>query len=253
MNDFNSTRSEAAISKTMKNLSPSNPARLGSADLEKRIAAYAAVGVAGACLLSASPDAEAKVVYTPAHVVIDQGTKFDLDVNHDGVVDFVFSNGGSTFIQLFGVIPQDHSNAVVDEGFCISSNLQPRNAPAALPSGQEIGKQLNFRPYGQCMRSFFYYDTQGHWQHVTNKYLGLAMRIDGEIHYGWARLSTSGVLNFQAVLTGYAYETEPGKSIVAGDQGQGVQDAGSPTPASEPVESGLSLGALALGAARLRQ
>jgi len=204
----------------MENPLPSNPARLGSADLEKRIAAYAAVGVAGACLLSASPDAEAKVVYTPANVVIDRGMKFDLDVNHDGVVDFVFSNAGTTFgfVQLFGVSPQDHLNAVVNEGICIRSNFFPRNAPAALPSGQEIGKPLKFAPYGQCMRSFFYYDTQGHWQHVTNKYLGLAMRIDGQIHYGWARLSTSGVLNFQAVLTGYAYETEPGKSIIAGDQ-----------------------------------
>jgi hypothetical protein len=237
----------------MKNHSSSNRARLCSADLEKRIAAYAAVGVVGACLLSASPDAEAKVVYTPAHVVIDQGMKFDLDVDHDGVVDFVFSNGGSTFIQLFGVIPQDHANAVVDEGFCISSNLQPRNAPAALPSGQEIGKQLNFRPYGQCMRSFFYYDTQGHWQHVTNKYLGLAMRIDGQIHYGWVRLSTSGVLNFQAVLTGYAYETEPGKSIVAGDQGQGAPDTESPAPASEPIQTGRTLGELALGTSWLSQ
>jgi hypothetical protein len=265
MNDFRSSCSEAAISKIMKNPSPSNAAKLGTADLEKRIAAYCAVGIAGACLLSASPEAEAKVVYTPAHVVIDQGMKFDLDVNHDGVVDFVFSNGGTTFgfIQLFGVSPQNHLNAVVNEGICISSNLFPRNAPAALPAGHEIGRQLKFAPYGQCMRSFFYYDIQGYWKHATNKYLGLAMRIDGQIHYGWARLNTSGVLNFQAVLTGYAYETEPGKSIVAGDQGQGAQDAESPDPVSEPVESGLSLGEpglgklglgeLALGTARLSQ
>jgi hypothetical protein len=260
MNDLKSKCPEPAISKIREDPSPSNPAGHGSADWENRIAAYAAVGVAGACLLSALPDAEAKVVYTPAHVVMDQGTKFDLDVNHDGLVDFVFSNGGTTFgfIELFGVSPQNHLNAVVNEGICISSNLFPRNAPAALPAGHEIGKQLKFAPYGQCMRSFFYYDVQGHWQQVMNKYLGLAMRIDGQIHYGWARLSTSGVLNFQAVLTGYAYETEPGKSIVAGDQGQGSQDAESPDSESEPRGSGLSLrqlslGKLALGTARLSQ
>jgi hypothetical protein len=250
MNVFCSARSENPVSKTKKEHSASTSARLGSAELEKRMAAYAAIGVAGACLLSASPDAEAKVIYTATNVVIDQGTTFDLDVNQDGIVDFVFSNGGSTFIQLFGVIPQAHANAVVDEGFCISSNLQPRNAPAALPSGQQIGKQLNFRPYGQCMRSFVYYDTQGHWQHVTNKYLGLAMRIDGQIHFGWARLSTSGVLNFRAVLTGYAYETEAGKPIVAGDEGAGTHDGKSPEPAIKSVEGGLRLGELALGAAR---
>jgi hypothetical protein len=139
---------------------------------------------------------------------------------------------------------------VVDEGFCISSNAVPLNAPAALPPGQQIGDQLNFRPYGPCMRSFFYYDIQGHWQQVTNKYLGLAMKIDGQIHYGWARLSTMGVLNFQALLSGYAYETEPGKSIVAGDEGKGAQESQLEDPVAEPLETGRSLGELALGAIR---
>jgi hypothetical protein len=65
-----------------------------SVELERRIAAYAAAGLAGASLLAAVPDAEAKVVYTPAHVVIDRGATFDLDVNGDGAVDFVFSKRG---------------------------------------------------------------------------------------------------------------------------------------------------------------
>jgi hypothetical protein len=156
MNDLKSKCPEPAISKIREDPSPSNPAGHGSADWENRIAAYAAVGVAGACLLSALPDAEAKVVYTPAHVVMDQGTKFDLDVNHDGLVDFVFSNGGTTFgfIELFGVSPQNHLNAVVNEGICISSNLFPRNAPAALPAGHEIGNSSNSRPTASACDRF---------------------------------------------------------------------------------------------------
>jgi hypothetical protein len=236
-----------AVARTRKSAS-SSPKRV-SAALEKHLAAYAAAGIAGACLLNATPDAEAKVIYTPAHVVIDLGSKFDLDVNGDGVIDFVFSNAGSTFIELFAVMPQHHSNAVVNDGLCFSSNFLPRQAPAALPAGQEIGKQLKFGAYGNCMRSFFYYDTQGHWQHATNQYLGLAMRIDGQIHYGWARLSTRGILNFQGLLTGYAYETVAGKSIVAGDEGQDAQNA-RPIEPPNNMKSDRTLGDLAVGAAR---
>jgi hypothetical protein len=227
-----------------------SPARRLSPDLEKRLTAYAAAGAAGAFLLAAAPNAEAKVVYTPANISIGLGVTYNLDINHDGSVDFVFFDDGSEFNQLFGVSPQNNSNAVVNEGFCYSSNLLPREAPAALPAGQPIGKPLKFTAYGQCMRSFFYYDTQGHWQHVIDKYLGLAMKIDGHIHYGWARLSTKGVRNFQALLTGYAYETEAGKSIVAGDEGQGAPEVESSEAPMEPMEPGIALGELALGAAR---
>jgi len=237
----------------LKSPGPAVPARLRSAELEKHIAAYAVAAIAGAGLLAAGPEAEAKVVYTPAHVLLDQGSTYALDVNHDGVVDFIFSNWSSGFglIQLFGVNPQGHLNAVVNAGFCITSNLFPRAEPAALASGVEIGKQLKFTPYGQCMRSDVYSDTQGKWLHVTNQYLGLGMRIDGEIHYGWARLSTSGKREFQAVLTGYAYETEAGKPIIAGNEGDGAQESGVDDSADGSSATGLTLGQLALGAAGL--
>jgi len=56
---------------------------------------------------------------------------------------------------------------------------------------------------------------------LENRYLGLKFIVDGEVHYGWARLSVTlshrpvyeGV---SATLTGYAYETIPDKTIVAG-------------------------------------
>ena len=41
-------------------------------NLEKRLAAYAASAVAGASLLATTSTAEAKVVYTPAHLEITE-------------------------------------------------------------------------------------------------------------------------------------------------------------------------------------
>jgi uncharacterized repeat protein (TIGR03803 family) len=53
---------------------------------------------------------------------------------------------------------------------------------------------------------------------------GLKFKIKGRFHFGWARLTVTTTKNeftetrllFTATLTGYAYETIPGKGIVAG-------------------------------------
>jgi hypothetical protein len=80
---------------------------------------------------------------------------------------------------------------------------------------------------------------------VTRRYLGLKFKIDGKTHYGWARLNVqegSGNLQITATLTGYAYETVPGKEILAGQTASQVDDS-SAGEKSAPT----SLGTLALG------
>jgi hypothetical protein len=71
------------------------------------------------------------------------------------------------------------------------------------------------------------------------RYLGLRFVIAGKLHYGWARLDVTGNGEgvFNAVLTGYAYETVANKGIVAGR---------TKGPAVIALEPG-SLGALAAG------
>jgi hypothetical protein len=96
----------------------------------------------------------------------------------------------------------------------------------------------------------------GEWLNKSNRFLGFAFHINGEVHYGWARLSVSWNRrwNLSAHLTGYAYETVPNKPIIAGDTGSGSADnksAPANTTRSESVseaESRATLGALALGA-----
>ena len=237
-----STDSRGAVSSTN---STSVSAECRSANLEKRLAAYAVAGITGASLFAASPDAEAKVVYTSAHVVISHGTTYDLDLNNDGLTDFVLSNTGTALFQGFGISPQSHLQGIMNEGVCIENDLHELAAPAALAAGVEIGHQRNFQPYGPCMRNNSSSDVQGHWQSVTNRYLGLAFLINGEIHYGWARLNTLGARNFHAVLTGYAYESVAYKSIVTGDEG-GAADAAVPASGTR----GSTLGELAVGAAQ---
>ena len=210
--------------------------------LERELAAYAvAAGAAGVGILALSQPADAKIIYTSAHKNISRGQTYRLDVNHDGTADFTFHNefqttdtGGSSWLSVRPV----GSNAV--RGFVDHYGIGWADA---LKLDARIGPKKTF--IEQAARMVFIgvgssgTVTLGRWINVRKRYLGLRFKIHGETHYGWARLNVSHPLPFviSARLTGYAYETNPDKPIVAGDMG--------PT--------GESLGHLALGAADREQ
>jgi len=58
----------------------------------------------------------------------------------------------------------------------------------------------------------------GWWAQVWNRYLGLKFEINGNTHWGWARLTVRNRNgeDITATLTGYAYETVAYKGIIAG-------------------------------------
>jgi hypothetical protein len=97
----------------------------------------------------------------------------------------------------------------------------------ALASGIRIGPHKNFSPLAspQFMVSgniFF----PGNWvdasTEIVSAYLGLRFLIHGQTHYGWARMELTALkpnrnsAEILGKLTGYAYETIPNKSIIAG-------------------------------------
>ena len=77
--------------------------------------------------------------------------------------------------------------------------------------------------------------------------MGARFTIKGKQHFGWIRLSVSEA-PFVAHLTGYAYETVPGKPIIAGKT-KGF-DVVSAIPTSSDQQP-ATLGVLALGASGL--
>src|SRR2546430_13860364 len=61
--------------------------------LHRRLNSYAlAASVAGVGMLALARSAEAKIIYTPIHRVINPHDTFKLDLNHDGVTDFTLRN-----------------------------------------------------------------------------------------------------------------------------------------------------------------
>jgi hypothetical protein len=250
-------------------------ARLRS-NIEKNLLAYAAAATAaGVGVLACPPMAEGKIVYTPAHVNLQGGTPFSLDLNHDGKVDFFLLLGGSVGAggTAVGALSACHRPFRGTKGYiCVSSTgasnslnavritQSGREVAAALRAGAKIENGDRFQDKVAVAMGDVVWETftsvgtrwSGAWVNggkgVKNRYLGLKFEIDGKFHFGWARLTvtTTGKHDFTATLTGYAYETVPGKSIIAGkthgkDAEQAIDaSAGAPEPAT--------LGMLALGA-----
>jgi hypothetical protein len=217
--------------------------------LNQRLTAYvAAASAAGAAF--AVPQAEAKVVYTPTQTTIVGATPIDL--NHDGTPDF--SIGFHTLSKAL----------VLEVGPAVKGNeiLLGKNREVAVGIfGQPVGPGEKFAAstgnYGWMIMAdagsysvtwFF-----GPWANATNRYLGFKFNINGEAHYGWARLTVGDYLhsNTAIVLTGYAYETQPNTKIIDGHLSDGTADNFAPADPLAPAPQPASLGMLARGADRL--
>jgi hypothetical protein len=224
-----------------------------SESTRRRLQAYElAATAAGVGMLALASPSEAEIIYTPAHRIIKVGMNYKLDLNHDGVFDFTLTDfrcrscGGGA---QFSVLPAAGNGA---SGFATTDQFSG-NWASALKGGALIGTRRYFPGRGmafigttgdgQTFRS-------GSWVNVKNRYLGLKFKINGKTHYGWARLNVSVQnLSVIATLTGYAYETIPGKATIAGKT-KGPDDDGQPAPASlkTPPLRPATLGRLALGA-----
>jgi len=179
-------------------------------------------------MLALAQPAEAKIVYTKTHKVIQGVGHFvSIDLNHDGIVDF-----------SVGVVPDRGSGTY---GAMLAAYRASSESPnrvfqtskhgwaAAYSAGVRIGskghqaKPLKIGPYfGNTMENRFRartgYGYLGNWVNVENRYLGLSFVVNGKTHYGWARLNAVAGRQYwvRGTLTGYAYETVANKPIITG-------------------------------------
>ena len=258
-----------------------------SATLDKGLVAY--VAAAGAGMLAAQP-AQGEVVYTPANTPIAVNTPLALDLNNDGIADFVLSNNSvagwarpeSCYThcsyrrhESLKVSPAQAGNAI----WGIASSLLARptrlqkkikrstNKEVAAPLFWGVdagsGPGRNFRPQTVMMDSNIYtwsfpgrLSTRTYWpwgrgRPIAGPYLGFKFTVDGEIHYGWARVVVQATpQSITATLTGYAYETIPNRGILTGFTRGTLDDSAEADASAQAAQAAPSatLGQLAQGA-----
>ena len=192
------------------------------------------VSVAASALtfvLAAGHRADASIIYTQVNVVIANDS-YDLDLTNDGHTDFSLTswsvNGYCTTypynkpneIATFTAMREDHRNGVVVEarhGYAFALTAGSEIGPGSIFGGPEM-ESLTWGWWGSGGQCTYKSETSGDWLGVEGRYLGVRFAANGEIHYGWAQLNvTFKPLNpITATLSGYAYETIAGKSIMAG-------------------------------------
>jgi hypothetical protein len=229
-------------------------------NLEKNLLAYAAAASSG--LLAMAQPAAAQIVYTPSNIPLAQpfvgGAITEFDINNDGVADFAFNNYsyfshglGRAFVNIS---PNQVPNAIVG----VQLQGQKHVTAAALNGGVEVGPAANFQSNlsgvnlaiigAQNLSSAF---ASGSFLTVQTAYLGLKFVVNGETHYGWARIKLVRPGAFpSASIYGYAYESTPNLPIITGKTtGAAKEKLGA---ARIPTDKARTLGMLAAGAVETR-
>ena len=167
-----------------------------------------------------------------------------LDLNHDGIADFIIGNRGIScgpvsrgyqsaahcILQSSLVLPKGQTCNYLTDQIWGRGVVSGRFA-SALPAGFKVrpskayfqaAKYPFFAVMGEIGAGAYEHssNSEGQWLYAKDRYLGLQFVIKGQVHYGWARFTVTfppqpsrGIL---AILTGYAYETEPNTPIITG-------------------------------------
>lgn len=213
-----------------------------------RLTYAAAAGVTGAMFMSLAPVADARIVYTPAHVQIPRSNHLWFDFNpvpKAGDYDFGLVKGGNcrgsfTCVSGLGAVGYTESNLIAATSHSYAIALRPgqRMGPR---KPLKIGAEMGVVKWGGTSHKTVWY---GQWANggkgLKNGYLGLKFVLNGKVHYGWARVSLTVENNRigTVTLTGYAFETIPNKPIIIGK-----------THGPDVIVKPATLGTLAAGAA----
>jgi len=230
-----------------------------SESLERRLKAYVlAAGAAGA-ILAAPTAANADIITAPGLSYLFSGsppgrTFFTNDLTVNGITDF------RLFGSQFGSVTGGGNYWELFEGAGAQLvGINGGGLTGLLGKGVEVGHGRNFDPGVDLGRAGLFIDntrrctqTYPSYRCTTHRstrrsaaalgsgYLGLRFLVDGQPHYGWARVNAraGNYASVSGTLGPIAYDTVAGQAILTGQT----------TPTPEPATlSLLALGAAALG------
>lgn len=214
-----------------------------SRPLDRRLAAYSlAAAAAGVGITALAQDATHQTIqYTPADISFAGGLydstqpPIQIDLNHDGTVDFTLSGQGSGYYNrsqhisyyrglalLYGSNGGMQLGRALTKGMWIGPEEKFLGGGGLFISSRFIHRNAHTYGHNHCVGPF-----RGTSASETEKYVGVAFTIQGQTHYGWIRLEAacSGIGTVSGTITGYAYDTVAGAPIQAGQIRSGENQA----------------------------
>lgn len=176
------------------------------------------------------------IIYTdinPDTLLSSSQTIYNLDLNKDGITDFVFrggfyisvcGDGYSIGVTNLSVEPANENNAILNDG---ASHAYVLDSTVAIVPGSPWANTsqvllIGGRGSSRCLPSIH---RGGYWVNVSDKYLGLKFIKGNNTYYGWAKLSSSyyytpdhqyQLSRGQLTIKDYAYNSSPNQPILAG-------------------------------------
>ncbi|GLB48595.1 hypothetical protein [Neptunitalea lumnitzerae] len=195
-------------------------------DFAKKILNYGTI----ATVMGVTIDASGQIEYTDVNP--DFGGSeviYELDLNNDNQVDFTVVHTISSGENVLYFDTKSPGAEVMGEVYKISEKDD-----YGFALGLDNGDVISYRQKtwlkgtdGILLNSASCYSGFSNWCGVEDKYVGLRFKIDGNVHYGWARLDVS-LSGAKWVIKDYAYNTEPNASIRAGEKEEraidGIED-----------------------------
>ncbi|MFI5219411.1 MAG: T9SS type A sorting domain-containing protein [Bacteroidia bacterium] len=178
----------------------------------------------------------AQIVYTDVNPDLTSTGAYNLDLNNDGINDFVIKHTSSLAIGLFcpggtrtnnavRVTPLG-SNQVLDTIYSAVNYSRKLLLNTVIDSStltwkndsNQIIRTSTFSCFGGAGGYHWVNSTSGYWLGSTDGYLGLKLIFSGNTYFGWLRMSVpSTAISF--ALKDYAYNSVPNQFILAGDTG----------------------------------
>ncbi|MFG6686636.1 T9SS type A sorting domain-containing protein [Mariniflexile sp. HNIBRBA6329] len=173
----------------------------------------------------------AQIIYTdiePDYKSENIGDFYNLDLNNDGIIDFTLKSDDGLPYQISAEPNQETNrvNAIIGMGIELSYYV------LTLPLDEgSILSSVNpnqFHPGYGIMLSSQDCSSDPDWCYIlwggkTDKYLGLRFLINGQTHYGWARLDVTS--NTQWIIKDYAYNATPNEPIHTGQMVLGLEES----------------------------
>ncbi len=203
--------------------------------LNSKFSSYTALAVA----LLAAKAGDTQTIYTDVDpdVVIAGGDNYTFDLDDDGTDDFRFVNAIYSGIGAINIVNYTSNGIAGYMGSFFGSSFP---FASALDAGQVIGPGLLWYSSASAAPllwgTFVLFGTLGDWGDVSDKYLGLRIKIGGADHYGWARLD---VIDGTATLKDFAYNATANAAI---NTSVGIETEGNNfNPAVYAIEDGVHI------------
>ncbi len=161
-----------------------------------------------------------EIVFTDISVgMYPDNSRYELDINNDGIFEFDFYNSVKNVGGFFNVTAAEPG---VSGGAVVATTGLYHTVAYEL--GAEIGAIASEGRWvdDAAINGYdVYYNSGGPFQvpygqfFFTNAYIGVSFVISNQTHYGWIQIENNTPFSGGAI-EGFAYETTPGASIIAG-------------------------------------